>query len=223
MGAAYIVTDSVNQAAREAHQCEATKRLLAIAQFADCVMAPSSDMFELDMQVQVLRRGTMFATRAQRLYDLYRAYDGVDAIPAEVRADLEATLFRRPLQTVWQDCMAFFTEHDPAQLVSAERDPKARMALIFRWYLGLSSSWSIRGEAERVADYQIWCGPAMGGFNTWAAGSYLAAPANRAVADIADKLMTGAAYLTRVAQLRTAGVRLPAAVARYLPRLMEER
>ncbi|MFE3279667.1 hypothetical protein [Nocardia sp. NPDC059239] len=69
---------------------------------------------------------------------------------------------------------------------------------------------SIRGEAEQVADYQIWCGPAVGGFNTWAAGSYLAAPANRAVADIADKLMTGAAYLTRVTQLRTAGVRLPA-------------
>ncbi|MGW4124880.1 PfaD family polyunsaturated fatty acid/polyketide biosynthesis protein [Nocardia sp. NPDC004711] len=223
MGAAYIVTGSVNQAAREAHQCEATKRLLATAQFADCVMAPSSDMFELGVQVQVLRRGTMFATRAQRLYDLYRAYDGIDAIPAEVRADLEATLFRRPLQTVWQDCVAFFTERDPAQLVSAERDPKARMALIFRWYLGLSSGWSIRGDAERVADYQIWCGPAMGGFNTWAAGSYLAAPANRVVADIADKLMTGAAYLTRVAQLRTAGVRLPAAVARYLPRPMEDR
>ncbi|MFE3279668.1 hypothetical protein [Nocardia sp. NPDC059239] len=98
-------------------------------------------VFELGVQVQVLRRGDMFATRAQRLYDLYRAYDGIDAIPAEVRADLEATLFRCPLQTVWQDCMALFTERDPAQLVSAERDPKARMALIFRWYLGLEHSW----------------------------------------------------------------------------------
>ncbi|MEC3918595.1 PfaD family polyunsaturated fatty acid/polyketide biosynthesis protein [Nocardia sp. CDC160] len=218
MGAAYIVTGSINQSAREAAQCDATKALLATAEFADCVMAPSSDMFEMGVQVQVLRRGSMFATRAQRLYELYRAYDGIEALPAEVRKDLEAKLFRRPLATVWQDCVAFFTERDPAQLVSAEHDPKARMALIFRWYLGLSSGWSIRGDAERVADYQIWCGPAMGAFNSWVAGSRLAAPGNRTVAEIANQIMTGAAYLTRVAQLRSAGVRLPAAVGRYLPR-----
>ncbi|AYF73792.1 PfaD family polyunsaturated fatty acid/polyketide biosynthesis protein [Nocardia yunnanensis] len=223
MGAAYIVTGSVNQAAREANQCESTKRLLATAQFADCVMAPSSDMFELGVQVQVLRRGTMFATRAQRLYDLYRTHDGIDAIPAAVRADLEATLFRRPLHTVWQDCVAFFTERDPAQLLSAERDPKSRMALIFRWYLGLSSGWSIRGAADRTADYQIWCGPAMGAFNTWAADTHLADPAHRTVTDIAVHLMTGAAYLTRVAHLRTAGVRLPTPATHYHPRRPDTR
>ncbi|AHH17985.1 PfaD family protein [Nocardia nova SH22a] len=221
LGAAYIVTGSVNQATREAQQCEATKQLLATAEFADCVMAPSSDMFELGVQVQVLRRGTMFAARAQRLHDLYRTYDGIDDLPGAVRKQLEDSLFRRPLPTVWQDCVAFFTERDPAQLVSARDDPKARMALIFRWYLGLSSGWSIRGDAERVADYQIWCGPAMGAFNTWAAGSYLAAPGNRAVADIAGQLMTGAAYLTRIAQLRSAGVRLPTALGRYTPSPMQ--
>ncbi|MFI1914027.1 PfaD family polyunsaturated fatty acid/polyketide biosynthesis protein [Nocardia sp. NPDC020380] len=223
MGAAYVVTGSVNQAAREANQCEATKNLLATAQFADCIMAPSSDMFELGVQVQVLRRGTMFAARAQRLYDLYRAYPGMDALPADVRKDLEAKLFRRPLETVWQDCVTYFTERDPAQLTAAEGDEKARMALVFRWYLGLSSGWSIRGEADRAADYQIWCGPAMGAFNTWTSGTYLAVPGNRGVADIAGQLMRGAAYLTRVAQLRAAGVRLPAECARYAPRPLEER
>lgn len=223
MGAAYVVTGSVNQAAREANQCAATKNLLATAQFADCIMAPSSDMFELGVQVQVLRRGTMFAARAQRLYDLYRAYPGMDALPADVRKDLEAKLFRRPLETVWQDCVTYFTERDPAQLTAAEGDEKARMALVFRWYLGLSSGWSIRGETDRSADYQIWCGPAMGAFNTWTAGTYLAAPENRGVADIAAQLLRGAAYLTRVAHLRTAGVRLPAECARYVPRPQKER
>lgn len=223
LGAAYVVTGSVNQSAREAAQCAATKTLLARAEFADCTMSPSSDMFELGVQVQVLRRGTMFAARAQRLYDTYRAYDGLDALPATLRAELESTLFRRPLDEVWQECVRYFTERDPAQLTGAERDPKAKMALVFRWYLGLSSGWSIRGEADRIADYQIWCGPAMGAFNTWAAGTYLAAAENRAVADIAGQLMFGAAYLTRVAQLRTAGVRLPAACARYVPRPLEDR
>ncbi|WP_069164089.1 PfaD family polyunsaturated fatty acid/polyketide biosynthesis protein [Nocardia altamirensis] len=220
LGAAYVVTGSINQATREAAQCETTKQLLAKADFADCTMAPSSDMFELGVQVQVLRRGTMFASRAQRLYDTYRAYAGIDDIPADLRADLEATLFRRPLEVVWQDCVTYFTERDPAQLVGAAEDPKRKMALVFRWYLGLSSGWSIRGEADRVTDYQVWCGPAMGGFNNWVAGTYLAALSNRQVADIADQMMLGAAYLTRVAQLRTAGVRLPADCMRFVPRPM---
>ncbi|WP_054813861.1 PfaD family polyunsaturated fatty acid/polyketide biosynthesis protein [Nocardia arizonensis] len=223
MGAAYVVTGSVNQATREADQSETTKKLLATADFADCTMAPSSDMFELGVQVQVLRRGTMFAARAHRLYDTYREYAGLHALPDALREDLEATVFRRPMDDVWQDCVAFFTERDPSQLVGAAEDPKRKMALIFRWYLGLSSGWSIRGVAERAADYQIWCGPAMGAFNSWAAGTYLAAPSNRNVADIADQLMSGAAYLTRIAQLRTAGVRLPAEIARFVPRPSEER
>ncbi|KAA8882943.1 PfaD family polyunsaturated fatty acid/polyketide biosynthesis protein [Nocardia colli] len=218
LGAAYVVTGSINQATREAAQCDTTKELLARADFADCTMAPSSDMFELGVQVQVLRRGTMFAARAQRLYDTYRAYAGIDDIPADLRRDLEATLFRRPLDAVWQDCVSYFTERDPGQLIGAAEDPKRKMALVFRWYLGLSSGWSIRGEADRAADYQVWTGPAMGGFNSWVNGTYLAALSNRHVADIADQLMLGAAYLTRIAQLRTAGARLPADCHRFVPR-----
>ncbi|MDV7246741.1 MULTISPECIES: PfaD family polyunsaturated fatty acid/polyketide biosynthesis protein [Rhodococcus] len=223
LGAAYVVTGSINQATVEADQSEATKTLLAGAGVADCTMAPSSDMFELGVQVQVLRRGTMFATRAHRLYDTYREYAGIDAIPAARRDDLESAVFRRPLTEVWDECVTYFTERDPAQLAGAADDPKRKMALIFRWYLGLSSGWSIRGENERTADYQIWCGPAMGAFNNWVAGTHLAAPAHRRVADIAHHILEGAAYLTRVGQLRAAGVRLPAEIARYVPAPREER
>ena len=46
-------------------------------------------------------------------------------------------------------------------------EAKHRMALVFRWYLGKSSRWAISGESARRADYQIWCGPAMGAFNAW--------------------------------------------------------
>ncbi|MFC0453331.1 PfaD family polyunsaturated fatty acid/polyketide biosynthesis protein [Rhodococcus jostii] len=223
LGAAYVVTGSINQASIEADQSGATKALLAGAGVADCTMAPSSDMFELGVQVQVLRRGTMFASRAHRLYDTYREYAGIESIPVATRRDLESAVFRRPLDEVWNDCVSYFSERDPAQLRGAENDPKRKMALVFRWYLGLSSGWSIRGEAERTADYQIWCGPAMGAFNGWVAGTHLAAPTNRRVADIAHHVLEGAAYLTRVAQLRTAGVRLPSDVARYVPAPREER
>jgi len=46
------------------------------------------------------------------------------------------------------------------------------MALVFRWYLGNGSRWAVEGTPDRVQDYQIWCGPAMGAFNRWVQGSF---------------------------------------------------
>ena len=92
------------------------------------------------------------------------------------------------------------------------------MALVFRWYLGLSSKWAIWGEAPRRLDYQIWCGPAMGAFNDWVRGSFLEAPANRTVVQIALNLLEGAAAITRAHQLRTYGVPVHSSAFNYRPR-----
>ncbi|MDO3648396.1 PfaD family polyunsaturated fatty acid/polyketide biosynthesis protein [Nocardia mangyaensis] len=217
MGAAYVVTGSINQATVEAAQSDAAKRLLAAAGVADTTMAPASDMFELGVDVQVLQRGTMFPSRARRLYDTYRAYDGVESIPAAERAELEQRILQRSFEQVWAECQQYFRARDPEQIERAEGNPKRRMALIFRWYLGRSSGWSTAATPERVADYQIWCGPAMGAFNDWVAGTYLAAPAHRHVAEVGEQIMRGAAFTTRVSQLRAAGVRLPARCSTYVP------
>lgn len=217
LGAAYVVTGSINQATVESGQSDATKQLLATAGSVDCEMAPSADMFEMGVQVQVLKRGTMFASRARKLYDLYTAHDGLDAIPAAERELLESRTFQRSLDEVWADCVGYFRERDPQQIERAERDPRRRMALVFRWYLGRSSGWSITGEPGRAADYQVWCGPAMGAFNSWVAGSCLAPVRNRFAAELAGHVMRGAAVAGRVSQLRLAGVRLPAGTGTYLP------
>nr|WP_240810657.1 hypothetical protein [Streptomyces tendae] len=57
----------------------------------------------------------------------------------------------------------------------------------------------------------------MGSFNDWVTGSYLKTPGNRRVADVAHHLMRGAAFHTRLAQLRTAGVHIPPTAADYRP------
>ncbi len=92
-----------------------------------------------------------------------------------------------------------------------------KMALIFRWYLGLSSRWSNSGEKGRETDYQIWCGPAMGSFNDWVRGSYLADPNNRKVVDVANHIMRGAAYLFRIQSLKMQGLQMPATYMQYRP------
>ena len=217
MGAAYVVTGSVNQSCVEAGTCDHVKNLLAQADMAEVTMAPAADMFEMGVKVQVLKRGTLFAMRAQKLYELYSRYTSIEEIPPAERQKLEAQIFRRPLEEIWSETVAFFTRRDPAQLERANRDPHQKMALIFRWYLGLSSRWAVNGEKGREMDYQIWCGPAMGTFNDWARNTYLAQPANRHVADIALQLLTGCAYLWRVQTLILQGLRLPATLQRYAP------
>jgi trans-AT polyketide synthase, acyltransferase and oxidoreductase domains len=217
MGAAYVVTGSINQSCIEAATSDHAKQLLAQAEMPDVMMAPAADMFEMGVKLQVLKRGTLFPVRAQKLYELYKAYDSIEALPAKEREQVEKQIFRKNLDEIWDETAAFFTERDPAQLERAIANPKRKMALIFRWYLGLSSRWSNIGEPGREIDYQIWCGPAMGSFNDWVRGSYLAEPQNRRVADIADHIMTGAAYLYRIQALTLQGLHLPATYRQYYP------
>jgi PfaD family protein len=156
----------------------------------------------------------MFAVRARKLYDLYRAHASLEEIPAPQRAILERDFFKTTLDQAWGATRDFFTTRDPSQITRAERDPKHKMALVFRSYLGQSSDWANRGEPSRKADYQVWCGPAMGAFNEWARGSFLEGCERRDVVTLGLNLIVGAAILTRVAGLRIQGVPLPAAVLR---------
>ncbi len=217
MGAAFVATGSVNQACLEAGASEHTRKLLARASMADVVMAPSADMFEMGVRVQVLKLGTMFPMRAARLYELYTRYECVDDIPAAEREKIEQQIFRRPLVDVWADTVKFFTERDPAQIERARSNPRYQMALIFRWYLGLSSRWSNSGEPGREMDYQIWCGPSIGPFNDWTRGTYMALPENRRVADVNAQILTGAAYQYRVQSLKMQGVQIDRKLEYYYP------
>ena len=218
MGAAYVLTGSVNQAALESGLSEAGRHMLAQAELTDVMMAPAADMFELGVRVQVLRRGTLFGARASQLYELYTAHPSLDALPADARARLERDVFRMPLDEVWAATRSFFQGRDPSQVTKAEADPKYRMALVFRWYLGNASRWAITGESGRQADYQVWCGPSMGAFNAWTAGTFLAEPGNRHVAQIALNLMEGAAQVTRAQQARASGLPVPAPAFEFRPR-----
>ncbi|ODU00400.1 MAG: 2-nitropropane dioxygenase [Planctomycetes bacterium SCN 63-9] len=209
MGAAYLVTGSINQSCVEAGTSDVVRRLLCQARQGDVAMAPAADMFEMGVKVQVLKRGTMFPMRAAKLFEIYRANDGIEQIPASERANLEKSLFKKPLETVWHETRDFFTRRDPSQLERADRDPKHKMALIFRWYLGNSSNWANSGDPSRTLDYQIWCGPAMAAFNDWVRGSFLEVPENRRVSVVALNLLYGAAVLTRARMLQTQGGKLP--------------
>ncbi|OAI47893.1 2-nitropropane dioxygenase [Planctomycetaceae bacterium SCGC AG-212-F19] len=222
MGAAYILTGSVNQACVESGSSDAVRQMLAEAEQADVIMAPAADMFEMGVKVQVLKRGTMFAMRAAKLFEVFRTRESLENIPPADRSVLEKTIFRMSIDEVWNQTREFWQKRDPGQLTRAERDGRHKMALVFRWYLGLSSRWANAGEPSRKVDYQVWCGPAMGAFNEWVRGSCLEQPANRRVVTVALNILYGAAVCLRASTLRCQGIRIPAAALHFAPREAHE-
>jgi PfaD family protein len=218
LGAAYVLTGSVNQACVESGLDASGRALLAEAGIADVTMAPAADMFELGVEVQVLQRGTLFAVRAKKLYELYRTCPSLESVPAVEREKVEKQVLRATFEEAWESTRAFWAERDPREVQRAEAEPRHRMALVFRSYLGLASRWAIAGQADRRSDYQIWCGPAMGAFNAWAEGSFLERPEDRGAVQVARNLMEGAAVVTRVQQLRTFGLAIPPASFDFRPR-----
>jgi trans-AT polyketide synthase, acyltransferase and oxidoreductase domains len=215
MGAAYVLTGSINQACLEAGTSDTVRQMLAEADQADVTMAPAADMFEMGVKVQVLKRGTMFALRAAKLYELYTRYDSYDHIPSKQREILQRDFFKCSFMEAWEQTKQFFSERDPKQIDLAEQKPKHKMALVFRSYLGRSSTWAKTGHPTRKIDYQIWCGPAMGAFNHWVKGTFLEKNENRKTVTVAMNLLFGAAVATRVNWLRHQGIALPQGATKY--------
>jgi len=206
MGAAYIVTGSVNQSCIEAGTSDRVKETLRKVRMQDVVMAPCADMFEMGVKVQVIKKGTMFPQNAQKLYQYYQQYAGLEDIPQKYKSVLEERIFCCSLDDIWKLTKAYFLKVDPLQIKRADANAKFKMSLVFRWYLGQSAKWAITGEADREFDMQIWCGQSMGAFNSWVEGTKYEESTHRKAVDVAKLIICGAAYLANIQNGILAGV-----------------
>jgi len=190
LGADFIVTGSINQCTVEAGTSEEVKDLLEQINVQDTEYAPAGDMFELGAKVQVLKKGVFFPSRANKLYDLYCQYKSLDEIDSKTQSQIEDKYFKRSFEKVYEDVKDYYP---PAEIEKAEKNPKHKMALIFRWYFGYSTRLAISGDPNNKVDYQVHCGPALGAFNQWVKGTNLENWQNRHVDEIGKVLMTEAA------------------------------
>ncbi|MFG2500682.1 ACP S-malonyltransferase [Streptomyces sp. NPDC048441] len=198
LGADFVLTGSVNQCSVEAGTSEQVKDLLATLDVPDTAYAPAGDMFEIGARVQVVRKGTLFAARANKLYEVYRAHRSWDEIDPGTRRTLENGVFQRDFADVWEETRNHYLATGRPEVVRrAERDPRARMALAFKWYFARSGRLAMSGDPAGRANYQIHCGPAMGAFNRTVRGGALEEWRDRHVDTIADVLMSGAASVLR--------------------------
>ena len=205
MGVDFILTGSINQCTVEAGTSDLVKDLLQEMQVYDTDYAPSGLQFEMGSRVQVLKKGIFFPNRANKLASLYRQHESIDEVDAKTRQQIEERYFQRSLDAVFAEIQA---SCPAADLERAARSPKHRMALIFGRYFKDASRWALRGEADHKLDFQIHCGPALGAFNQWVAGSELVSWRARHVDQLGQYLMDEtAALLVR----RFAAMQLPQA------------
>jgi PfaD family protein len=170
------------------------KEVLAETAMADVTMAPCADMFESGAKVEVIKKKTMYAQNAAKLYEYYVKYPSFEAIPQADRDLIEKKILKDTFDHIWTGTKEYFSRVDPSKIPMAEKNPKMKMALVFRWYLGSSSRWAVQGTPDRKFDMQIWCGQAMGAFNLWVKGTKLEKPENRHVGEIAQLLLSSGAY-----------------------------
>lgn len=189
LGADFVMTGSINQCTPEAGISDTAKEMLAQADLADFDIAPAGDMFEIGAKVQVLKRGSLFASRANRLYDLYRTFADLRAIPAETIKEIEERYLGRSIDAVWQETSGFYADRAPGELADAEANPRKKMAMVFRWYFIHCGRLAIDGRSDQRANFQIHSGPAMAAANRWLRGTPLEDWRRRNVDVLADRLM----------------------------------
>lgn len=190
MGADFVLTGSINQCTIEAGTSDLAKDLLEGINVQDTAYAPAGDMFEIGARVQVLKKGVLFAARANKLYNLYTQYASLEDIPKKTIAQLEKSYFKKPLAQIWEETQSYLKNTGRAtEIQKAEANPKHKMALVFRWYFGYSSRSALAGDKAHKVNFQIHTGPSLGAFNQWVKGTELENWRNRHSDEIGIKLM----------------------------------
>ncbi|MBP2000181.1 trans-AT polyketide synthase/acyltransferase/oxidoreductase domain-containing protein [Paenibacillus shirakamiensis] len=190
LGADFIVTGSINQLTVEARISNTAKNLLQQANVQDFQYAPIGELFEIGIKAPVLKKGLLYPARANKLYDLYRTYNSIEEIDQHDRKMIEDKYFYQSFEEIY---LKVKQSSHPLDVDKMERNPKQKMAEIFKWYLKHATQLALIGDANHSVDFQIRSSPALGAFNEWVKGSHLEDWRNRHVDVIGMKLMEASA------------------------------
>jgi len=186
LGADFVVTGELNICTREAGAPDLVKDLLQGLDLDDLAWAPIDGHFDPDAWRSVAGRGLFFARRARRLHEILVRYPSWEAVPEDLRAELD----RRWLPTPFEA-----SRRDLAQTVAGwdALDGRGQMAAVFREYARAARAWAAAGDRGRQADFLLEATPALAAFNRWARGAALGDWRARSAADVTARLMDAAA------------------------------
>lgn len=171
LGADFILTGSINQCTVEANTSEMVKDLLAQVNVQDTALAPAIQHFEMGAKARVLKRGVFFPMRAEKLYELYRRHENLTELDDKTRIQLQDKFYSKDLNKAFEDAKAYYQKVDPEEVKRAERSPKGKLAMLFKWYLVLGDTHAQKGNKIMKVNAKVYTGPALGAFNQWVKGT----------------------------------------------------
>jgi trans-AT polyketide synthase/acyltransferase/oxidoreductase domain-containing protein len=175
---------------------ETVKNMLQEINVQDTDYAPAGDMFKIGARVQVLKKGTFFPARANKLFMLYNHYNSLDEIPEKIRDQIQKQYFKKSFEEIFHEVKEHLTKTGRSHLVEeALNNSKYKMELVFVTYFHRSMLLSFGGDIINQTNFQVHTGPALGAFNQWVKGTKFENWRNRHVDDIANKLMSEAAMI----------------------------
>ena len=189
LGVDFVLTGSINQCTVESAMNDNVKDMLQHINVQDTDYAPAADMFELGEKVQVLKKGVFYPARAKKLYQLYINHNSWEDIDLSIRTQLEEKYFKLDFDSIYAQVTKYFATVRPVEIEKAEKNPKHKLALVFRWYLRVTSEYAQKGNMSEKVNFQVHCGSALGAFNQWVKGTELESWKNRHVDQIGIKLM----------------------------------
>ncbi|QOQ56389.1 ACP S-malonyltransferase [Bacillus amyloliquefaciens] len=193
MGADFIMTGSINQCTVEAETSDFVKEMLSETGICDTAYAPSDTLFEFGTKVQVLKKGTLFPVRANKLFQIYQQYESLSEIDEKTKVQLENYYFNKSFHEIYENII----DKQPNLAKKAEHNQKYKMLLIFKWYLQNGCLLALEGQEKQKVNFQVHCGPSLGAFNHWVKGTDLESWRNRHVDDIGEKMMNETESLLR--------------------------
>ncbi|MDJ1631816.1 hypothetical protein QNN00_21245 [Bacillus velezensis] len=145
MGADFIMTGSINQCTVEAETSGFVKEMLSETGICDTAYAPSETLFEFGTKVQVLKKGTLFPVRANKLFQIYQQYESLSEIDEKTKIQLENDYFNKTFDEIYESLI----EKQPNLAQKAERNQKYKMLLLFKWYLQRGCLLALEGQEEQ--------------------------------------------------------------------------
>ncbi|WP_073587898.1 ACP S-malonyltransferase [Anaerocolumna xylanovorans] len=187
MGADFVVTGSINQCSVEAATSNIVKDNLQSLDETDFTYAAVSDLFEFGEKKSIVKKGSLYHIRANRLYEVYNRYNSVEEIPADIKNLIEEKYFQKSFETIYSDIYENLTK-DNKKL--SKEQPKYKMALIIRCFLDKCFQDALDGRMEGKINYQIISSNAIVQFNHWVKDTELSDWKRRYVDVIAKRIMT---------------------------------
>lgn len=187
LGADFILTGSINQCSVEAGTSDEVKEMLAGVNVQDTEFVPAARLFEIGGgRAQVVKKGVLFPTRANKLYEWYRQHRNLEEMDSDSIKKLEDKYFGCSLEQAIQECRNGLSGE---LLIKFDENPQYRMFVLFKSYLSQATEYAVRGDSQQRVNYQIFCSSALGSFNEWVRGTDLENWRNRHVDRIAVHLM----------------------------------